>query len=116
MTRRDCLKVPGAAALALPLSAQDEVQLQDEVIRLQLKHTWTTVMSSSTYRDTVHVQYGRDGLIGYGEGAPIPRYNETPQTCKYAVEIVRGLLEQADPAQFAKIMTEVFKRIDGQYA
>jgi len=117
ITRRDCLKIPGAAAaLVIPALADDDALLQDEVIRLQLKHTWTTVMSSSTYRDTLHVQYGRDGLIGYGEGAPIPRYNETPQTAKYAVETVRGLLEQADPAQFAKIMAEVFSRIDGQYA
>jgi L-alanine-DL-glutamate epimerase-like enolase superfamily enzyme len=120
MTRRDCLSASVAGALAaqtIPASAQDtEAALQDEVIRLQLKHTWTTVMSSSTYRDTLQVQYGRDGLVGYGEGAPISRYNETPQTAKYAVETVRGLLEKADPAQFAKIMSEVFRRIEGQYA
>ncbi|HZL56003.1 MAG TPA: dipeptide epimerase [Bryobacteraceae bacterium] len=122
MRRRDYLKLSGAAALlasGLPAEAADVVdgaQLQDEVIRLQLKHTWTTVMSSSTFRDTLQVQYGRDGMIGYGEGAPIVRYNETPQTAKYAVETVRGLLEKADPAQFSKIMAEVFKRIEGQYA
>ncbi|HVW83614.1 MAG TPA: hypothetical protein VHB50_03000, partial [Bryobacteraceae bacterium] len=119
MTRRDYLALSGAAfaASALPARSDDgEVMLQDEVVRLQLKHKWTTVMSSSDYRDTLHVQYGRDGLVGYGEGAPIPRYNETPQSAKYAVEIVRGLLEQSDPAQFSKIMAEVFRRIDGQYA
>jgi L-alanine-DL-glutamate epimerase-like enolase superfamily enzyme len=32
------------------------------------------------------------------------------------VETVRGLLEEADPAQFSKIMTEIFRRIEGQYA
>jgi L-alanine-DL-glutamate epimerase-like enolase superfamily enzyme len=123
MRRRDCLKLSGAAlaagsipALTAPAFAADDALLQDEVVRLQLKHTWTTVMSSSTYRDVVFVQYGRDGIVGNGEGAPIVRYNETPQTAKYAVESVRGLLEQADPAQFAKIMAEVFKTIDGQYA
>jgi L-alanine-DL-glutamate epimerase-like enolase superfamily enzyme len=100
MTRRDYLKTSGGAALAMQAvhasAADDSAQLQDEVIRLYLKHKWTTVMSTSTYRDTVHVQYGRDGLVGYGEGAPIPRYNETPQTAKYAVETVRGLLEEAE--------------------
>ncbi len=118
MRRRDYLKLSGAALAAgtVPASAAEEAQLQDEVIRLQLKHTWTTVMSSSTFRDTLHVQYGRDGLVGYGEGAPIVRYNETPQTAKYAVETVRTLLEQADPAQFSKIMAQVFQRIEGQYA
>jgi L-alanine-DL-glutamate epimerase-like enolase superfamily enzyme len=120
MRRRDYLKLSGAALAVngMPVQAaqSDEAQLQDEVIRLQLKHTWTTVMSSSTYRDTLHVQYGRDGFVGYGEGAPIVRYNETPQTAKYAVETVRSLLEQADPAQFSKIMAQVFSQIEGQYA
>jgi L-alanine-DL-glutamate epimerase-like enolase superfamily enzyme len=116
LTRRGCLGLSAAALAAVPAFADDETALQDEVIRLQLKHTWTTVMSSSTYRDTLHVQYGRDGHVGYGEGAPISRYNETPQSAKYAVEEVRGLLEKADPAQFAKIMAEVFRRIEGQYA
>ena len=117
MRRRDYLKLSGAAVAASALPAlADDAELQDEIVRLQLKHTWTTVMSSSTYRDTLHVQYGRDGLVGYGEGAPIPRYNETPQSVKYAVETVRGLLEKADPAQFSKIMAEVFQRIDGQWA
>jgi L-alanine-DL-glutamate epimerase-like enolase superfamily enzyme len=118
MRRRDCLKISGAALAgnSVPFLRAEDAQLQDEVVRLQLKHTWTTVMSSSTFRDTLHVQYGRDGLVGYGEGAPIVRYNETPQSAKYAVETVRSLLEQADPAQFSKIMAEVFKRIEGQYA
>jgi len=118
MNRRDYLRIAGAAAVAGKVSfgAAETADLQDEVVRLQLKHTWTTVMSSSTYRDTLHVQYRRDGITGYGEGAPIVRYNETPQSAKYAVEIVRGLLEKADPAQFSKIMAEVFQRIEGQYA
>ena len=118
MTRRDCfsLRPPRSPPGSFTAAAAEDAVLQDEVVRLQLKHTWTTVMSSSTFRDTLHVQYGRDGLVGYGEGAPISRYNETPQTAKYAVETVRGLLEDADPAQFAKIIAEVFKRIEGQYA
>ncbi|MEP6714507.1 MAG: dipeptide epimerase [Terriglobia bacterium] len=118
MTRRDCI-IASAASLAAAsrLRAQSaSAALQDEIVRLQLKHTWTTVMSSSTFRDTLHVQYGRDGLVGYGEGAPISRYNETAQTAKYAVETVRGLLEDSDPAQFSKIIGEVFKRINGEFA
>ncbi|MGD1068766.1 MAG: dipeptide epimerase [Bryobacteraceae bacterium] len=118
MTRRDYLAVSGAALAAggIPLRAAEEAALQDEVVRLQLKHTWTTAMSSSTYRDVVFVQYGRDGIVGNGEGAPIVRYKETAQTAKYAIESVRGLLEQSDPAYFEKIIAEVFRRIDGQFA
>ena len=73
-------------------------------------------MSSSDYRDTLHVRYVRDGITGYGEGAPIVRYNETAATGKDAVEKVRRCSKTADPAAFAKLTDEVFHRIDGQYA
>jgi L-alanine-DL-glutamate epimerase-like enolase superfamily enzyme len=118
MTRRDWLAISAAAVAgsAVRLRAAEESALQDEVVRLQLKHTWTTVMSSSTYRDVVFVQYGRDGVVGNGEGAPIVRYQETAQTTKYAIESVRGLLEESDPAYFEKIIAQVFRRIEGQYA
>jgi hypothetical protein len=28
------------------------------------------------FRDTLHVRYTKDGVTGYGEGAPIVRYHE----------------------------------------
>jgi len=105
------------AASRVPRAMADEGNaLQDEVVRLQLIHKWTTVMSSSTYRDVVFVQFGSDGAVGNGEGAPIPRYKETAQSAKYAVESVRGLLEDGDPKQFAKIMAQVFERVKGENA
>ncbi len=56
------------------------------VVRLKLKHTWTTVMSSSDYRDNLHLRYTRDGLTGLGEGAPIVRYKEDAASARRAVE------------------------------
>jgi hypothetical protein len=32
-------------------------QLETEIRRLKLRHTWTTTMSSSVFRDTVHLRY-----------------------------------------------------------
>jgi L-alanine-DL-glutamate epimerase-like enolase superfamily enzyme len=106
------------ATAAAPLLASSEQRgtVASEIIRLKLKHTWTTTMSSSDYRDTLHVRYTRDGISGYGEGAPIVRYNESAVTGKEAVERVRPLLESADPAAFAKLTDEIFRKIDGQYA
>ena len=43
-------------------------------------------MSSSSYRETVHLRYSRAGLTGYGEGAPIIRYKEFPAEAKQAIE------------------------------
>ena len=66
-------------------------------MRLNLQHTWTTTMSSSEYRDTLHTSYTRDGITGHGEGAPIVRYKEDAKGAQKAVESVRDLLLSADP-------------------
>jgi L-alanine-DL-glutamate epimerase-like enolase superfamily enzyme len=73
-------------------------------------------MSSSQYRDTLHVNYTRDGITGRGEGAPIVRYHEDAASAKKAVDGVRDLLLSADPMHFTKTMAEVFKRIPGEWA
>jgi L-alanine-DL-glutamate epimerase-like enolase superfamily enzyme len=116
-TRRESLLMT-AAALAAPAlrGAGSTTSLDTEIKRLNLKHTWTTVMSSSEYRDTFHLRYTRDGLTGRGEGAPIVRYNESAESAKRAVEGVRAMLLEADPAQFAKIMNQVFAKTEHQNA
>jgi L-Ala-D/L-Glu epimerase len=87
-----------------------------EIKRLKLRHTWTTTMSSSDYRDTLHVQYSNDGITGHGEGAPIVRYRENAEGARQAVDSLRELLTAADPWQFAKIMRQVFSRVEGEWA
>jgi L-Ala-D/L-Glu epimerase len=73
-------------------------------------------MSSSEFRDTLHVRYTADGITGTGEGAPIVRYNESAETARKAVESVRPLLTSSDPWQYRKVLAEVFRRFEGQYA
>ena len=120
MTRRDLLK--SAPALAAATSAtygavpSTAATLKPEVVRLKLRHTWTTVMSSSDYRDTIHLAYTRNGITGHGEGAPISRYKEDAISAQKAIESVRDLLTGADPAKFAKVLADAFARIEGQYA
>jgi L-Ala-D/L-Glu epimerase len=114
--RRDVFKALGVGAVAAPVMAGAPSQIESRVVRLKLRHTWTTVMSSSDYRDTVHLHYTREGITGVGEGAPIVRYHENAETAQRAVQSVQDLLASADPRQFAKIMAEVFLRIDGQNA
>ncbi len=115
MRRRSFLAAAGAGSMASAPAAQG-ARLALKSRRLKLQHTWTTVMSSSDYRDTFFVEYTRDGVTGIGEGAPIVRYKETAETCRAAIEKVRGYLETADPWQFTKVMGEVFKRVEGAYA
>jgi L-alanine-DL-glutamate epimerase-like enolase superfamily enzyme len=117
--RRDVFKALGAAAVVpagTSAPAKDEATVESKIVRLKLRHTWTTVMSSSDYRDTVHVRYTSNGITGVGEGAPIVRYKENAAAAQQAIESVRPMLASADPYQFAKVMAEVTRRIEGQQA
>jgi L-Ala-D/L-Glu epimerase len=116
MRRREWLQAAGAAAAAAPAVGASGVTIESSVVRLRLRHTWTTVMSSSDYRDNLHLRYRRDGTTALGEAAPIVRYKEDAASAQRAIESVRGLLESADPWQFAKLMREVFRRVPGEYA
>src|SRR4051812_44034001 len=96
MNRRNFLKTAAAApatgavsALAAPATA---ATLGTKIFRVNLRHTWTTTMSSSQYRDTLQTTYTRGGITGHGEGAPIVRYHEDAASAQKAVESVRDLL------------------------
>ncbi|HKE27354.1 MAG TPA: dipeptide epimerase [Bryobacteraceae bacterium] len=122
MNRRDFVKRSVAPAILAPaLSAAGPAGAQSasfaaKVVRLNLRHTWTTTMSSSAYRETCHTTYTRDGITGHGEGAPIVRYHEDPEGARKAAESVRDMMVSANPLQFSKIMAEVFQRIQGEWA
>ena len=119
MNRRELIKSAAAApAVLLPAASGSAAPatLETKILRLNLQHTWTTTMSSSQYRDTLHVAYTRDGITGHGEGAPIVRYHENAEGARKAVESVRDLLLSAEPTQFSKLMAEVFRRVPGNWA
>jgi L-alanine-DL-glutamate epimerase-like enolase superfamily enzyme len=117
MNRREILKFAGAvsAGSVLPLPAlsgqsltpQEKGEVQCSLKRLMLRHTWTTTMSSSQYRDTVQVQYKRDGITGYGEGAPIVRYQEYPEQAQRAIEAIKEQISSGDPWKYQKYLAQV---------
>jgi L-alanine-DL-glutamate epimerase-like enolase superfamily enzyme len=116
MNRRSFFQSAALAPLAAGLRGAVAPALETQIVRLNLQHTWTTTMSSSAYRDTLHVAYGRDGITGHGEGAPIVRYKEDAKSAQKAVESVRDLLLAANPMQFSKVMKQVFERVPGEWA
>ena len=77
MNRREWLETLAAVPLAAR-GAPQSATVETKVVRLNLRHAWTTTMSSSEYRETLHLRYTRDGVTGLGEGAPIVRYTRTP--------------------------------------
>jgi L-alanine-DL-glutamate epimerase-like enolase superfamily enzyme len=115
MKRRELLGALAASGAAAAPGAGPPA-LNTRIRRLNLRHTWTTVMSSSAHRDTFFVEYTKDGVTGVGEGAPIVRYQETAETARQAIESVRPYLLKSDPWQFTKVVGEVFRRVERQFA
>ena len=129
MKRRELLQALAAATAGATLVGRDlpgttesgavklgEAVFSTQVRRLELRHTWTTTMSSSSYRDTLHAQYQRDGITGYGEGAGIVRYQQSALGGQKALEAVHALIRLADPWHFEKVLAELNHRLPGQRA
>ena len=125
MQRRDWMKAAGAAAGVAALDTAHAwatpapagtTALETEIVRLRLRHTWTTTMSSSAYRDTLHVRFTRDGVTGIGEGAPIVRYHESAAEAQKAIEAAREVVLAADPWRLETIESDVFRLLENQYA
>ncbi len=115
MNRREWLAALAAASIQ-PARSEEAARVETEVVRLRLKHTWTTTMSSSESRDTLHVRYIREGMTGRGEGAPISRYRENASDAKKAIDAEAEFLRRGDPWQFDRLLDTLFERIEGQYA
>jgi L-Ala-D/L-Glu epimerase len=79
-----------------------------------LRHTWTTTMSSSEYRDTVQMEYRRDGISGYGEGAPIIRYREFPASAMQAIQAIAGEITAGDPWMYQKALGQFRRTLGSQ--
>jgi L-Ala-D/L-Glu epimerase / N-acetyl-D-glutamate racemase len=123
MNRRDWLAITAAGGVAAALPAaplakaveasgsQHASQVSVELKRLNLLHTWTTTMSSSTFRETVNVRYTRGGITGYGEGAPIIRYKEIPAEAKQAIEANLESIAAGDPGFFDSFLADIRKKL-----
>ena len=126
MNRREWLKTSaglGAGCViahlgTAPLRAAESAGCvwETNVVRLRLRHTWTTTMSSSAYRDTIHVRLTSEGVAGLGEGAPIVRYHENADDGKKAITALLPLLQVADPWYSEKTMAAVAQAVPGQFA
>jgi L-alanine-DL-glutamate epimerase-like enolase superfamily enzyme len=124
MNRREYLKLAGAATVT-PLvglgsesaAAVEDAKIETGLKRLNLRHTWTTTMSSSEYRETVQVHYSKDGISGYGEGAPIVRYKEYPASAQKAIDAVAGQITAGDPFVYRKLLGQIRESLGpGQHA
>jgi len=62
------------------------VDVEARIVRLDLAETFVISRESTDFADVVHVALTHEGVTGYGEGAPVERYDESPKTAKRFVE------------------------------
>jgi L-alanine-DL-glutamate epimerase-like enolase superfamily enzyme len=112
--RRTLIKIAAAAPLAA--ANTNTAKLEAEVFRVKLRHTWTTTMSSSEYRDVLYVKYARDGITAHGEGAPIVRYKESAAAGVNVVQQLAPQIASADPWLYRKLLATILEEINGEWA
>jgi L-Ala-D/L-Glu epimerase / N-acetyl-D-glutamate racemase len=90
------------------------MQIEARIVRLQLAETFVIAREATDYADVVHVSLTHEGVTGYGEAAPIERYNESAQS---AIEFVdeHGSILGDDPFALEDI-GERLGSIEGEQA
>jgi L-alanine-DL-glutamate epimerase-like enolase superfamily enzyme len=66
------------------------VEVDARIVRLELAETFVISRESTDFADVVHVSITHDGVTGYGEAAPVDRYDESAKSARSFV------LEHAD--------------------
>jgi L-Ala-D/L-Glu epimerase len=83
------------------------MEVEARIVRLELAETFLIARDATDYADVVHVTVRHEGATGYGEAAPIQRYDESPRSAKRFVDEHSGLVGD-DP--FA--LEDVGERLD----
>ena len=58
------------------------MEIEARIVRLELAETFVISRESTDFADVVHVALTHEGVTGYGEGAPVERYDESTRTAK----------------------------------
>jgi L-alanine-DL-glutamate epimerase-like enolase superfamily enzyme len=88
------------------------VELNARIVSLDLAETFTIARGSQDVAEVVEVEIRHEGVSGFGEAAPIERYDESPASALFYLEGTAGDLGD-DP--FA--LDEVLRRLpNGQFA
>ena len=78
------------------------MQVTARIVRLQLAETFVISRESADWYDVVQVAVRHDGLVGYGEAAPIDRYGESAASALAFVEEHAGVVGD-DPFALERI-------------
>jgi len=62
------------------------VDVEARIVRLELAETFVIAREATDHADVLHVAVSHDGVTGYGEAAPVERYEESTRSAKRFVE------------------------------
>src|SRR4249919_671114 len=68
------------------------VEVAARIVRLQLAETFVIAREAADYADVVHVALTHEGVTGYGEAAPVERYDESAESALRFVDDHGGLV------------------------
>ena len=127
MNRKEFFKTSGTLLASSffinPLSARfmektvksGRVKITTRIYELQLRQAWTLSRGTWDTRRNVLVKLERDGLVGYGEAAPIPRYEESAESNQAFIEKAGPILDR-DLWEFQDRWREIERLTPGQNA
>ena len=72
------------------------MEVEARIVRLQLAETFVIAREQTDYADVVHVAVTHEGTTGYGEAAPVDRYDESTQSAMAFID-EHGALVGDDP-------------------
>ncbi len=76
-------------------SSSGKTIVKAQIYELKLKHAWGLSRGTWTTRRNVLVKIEKDGVEGFGESAPIPRYNESAESTLSFIEKAKSVLEKS---------------------
>ncbi len=131
MRRKDFLGLSAAAAAGAVLpgfasartfagraarAAGGPVTLTTTAMDLQLRHAWTLSRGTWSTRRNAFVRLEKDGIAGFGEAAPIARYDESADSALAFIEKARPLLASADLWEYHDLWLAIDALATGQHA
>jgi len=126
MDRKEFLKIGLAAAAGSALAgcspapraakaSSGTTRLSVKIYDLKLRYAWGLSRGTWTTRTNAFVRLERDGIVAYGEAAPIARYNETAETAAAFIEKARPVLDR-DLGDYAVRFAEIEAVGPGEHA
>ncbi len=106
MKRKDFLALTGSLLAASTFSPgtiissqkkeikNGKVKVSTQIYELHLRQAWTLSRGTWTTRRNVLVRLEKDGIVGFGEAAPIPRYQESAESNQEFIKKALPILEK----------------------